>query len=136
MADLILKGPLNLVGKLNLEADGGRIFIGEWEALVEGEAQGSAPPVIQPPPPAGPINTGTTVKVISSFNKTIKAGGKNIVASGIVMQGDPLMWPGMMLPSMNNNEPVTINGIPANVQNDQATLFPSGGMAIFDTSGQ
>jgi hypothetical protein len=143
MADLILEGNLLLMGNLNLVGDGGKVLIGSAEVLVEGTsptngAQGTAPvPVIQPPPPASPLDPGTSVYLISSFNKTVKADNKNIVALGIVLQGNTPMWPGMMLPSTNNTEIVTIAGIPANVCNDQATIFPSGGIATFDqASGQ
>jgi hypothetical protein len=137
MANLTLKGTLNLLGKLDLNPDGGKVLIGDagLEALVE-NAEGQAPPVILPPPPAAPSDPGPTVKVISSFNKTVTAGGKNLVALGIVMQGNIPSWPGMMLPSAGNTGPVTINGIPINVQQDQATIFPSGGVASFAQSGQ
>ena len=143
MADLILEGNLTLTGNLNLVGDGGKVLIGSAEVLVEGTsptngAQGTSPvPVIQPPPPASPLDPGTSVYLISSFNKTVKADNKNIVALGIVLQGNTPMWPGMMLPSTNNTEIVTVAGIPANVINDQATIFPSGGIATFDgASGQ
>lgn len=143
MADLILEGNLILMGNLNLVGDGGKVLIGSAEVLVEGDsptngAQGTSPvPVIQPPPPASPLDHGTSVYLISSFNKTVKADNKNIVALGIVLQGNTPMWPGMMLPSTNNTEVVTIAGVPANVVNDQATIFPSGGIATFDgASGQ
>jgi hypothetical protein len=143
MADLTLEGNLTLMGNLNLVGDGGKVLVGTAEVLVEGTAptngaQGTSPvPVIQPPPPASPLDPGTSVYLISSFNKTVKADNKNIVALGIVLQGNTPMWPGMMLPSTNNSEIVTIAGIPINVMNDQATIFPSGGVATFDgSSGQ
>jgi hypothetical protein len=144
MGDLVLEGNLMLFGTLELEADGGKVKVGDSEALVEGLSPPSdgasgtaAPPVMLPPPPVGgPTDPGTSVKMISSFNKTVKAGGKNVVTLGIVMQGDTPMWPGMMLPSVGNTGPVTVNGIPINVQNDQAMIFPSGGVGTFDSSGQ
>jgi hypothetical protein len=143
MADLVLGGNLTLMGNLNLVGDGGKVLIGSAEVLVEGTsptngAQGTSPaPVIQPPPPASPLDPGTSVYLVSSFNKTVKANDKAIVALGIVLQGNTPMWPGMMLPSTNNTEIVTIAGVPANVKNDQATIFPSGGVATFDgASGQ
>jgi hypothetical protein len=138
MADLTLKGTLNLLGNLRLNPDGGRVLIGDagLEALVENASGQAAPPVIQPPPPAPPIDPGTGVQVISSFNKTVTAHGKNLVALGIVMQGNVPAWPGMMLPSVGNTGPVTINGVPINVLNDQATIFPSGGVGTFTSSGQ
>lgn len=138
MADLTLKGMLNLVGNLKLNPDGGKVLIGDagLEALVE-EAEGqAAPPVLIPPPPASPSDPGPKVKVISSFNKTVTANGKNIVALGIVMQGNGPSWPGMMLPSAGNTSPVTINHIAINVANDQATIFPSGGVGSLSQSGQ
>lgn len=138
MADLTLKGMLTLLGNLQLNPDGGRVLIGEagLEALVEEASGQGAPPVIQPPPPATPIAPQPDVKVISSFNKTVTAHGKNLVALGIVMQGSPSTWPGMMLPSVGNTGPVTINGVPINVAQDQATIFPSGGVGTFTDSGQ
>jgi hypothetical protein len=142
MGDLVLSGNLMLSATLELEADGGKVKVDTFEVLVEGlapptdGASGTAPPVIMPPPPAGPTDPGPSAAMLSSFNKTVKAGGMNIVALGIVMQGSTPMWPGMMLPSVGNNGPVSINGIPINVQNDQAVIFPSGGSAIYSTSGQ
>lgn len=137
MADLTLKGILNLMGTLELNPDGGKVLVGDagLEALVE-EAEGqAAPPVLIPPPPSPPNDAGVTVKVISSFNKTVTAGDKNIVTQGIVMQGDVPSWPGMMLPSVGNPS-VTINGMAITVVNDQATIFPSGGVGTFTQSGQ
>jgi hypothetical protein len=147
MADLTLKGTLNLMGNLTLKGDsGGKVKIGDsgLEALVEvlpsDPAQcSSAPPVILPPPPATPIPPQTTVRVLNSFNKTVKANTKGIVALGMAMQdGGPSpapMWPGMVLPS-TGNPTVTINHIPINVVNDMAIIFPSGCSAAFSTSGQ
>ena len=105
------------------------------EALVENAAGQAVPPVLIPPPPASPSDPGTGVKVISSYNKTVTAAGKNIVALGIVMQGNVPSWPGMMLPSVGNPT-VTINRMAINVVNDQATIFPSGGVGTFTQSGQ
>jgi hypothetical protein len=137
MANLTLKGALNLVGTLKLNPDGGKVLIGDaaLEALVEEVEGQAAPPVLIPPPPASPSDPGVKVKVVSSFNKTVTANGKNIVALGIVMQGDAPSWPGMMLPSAGNPA-VTINFIAINVQHDQATIFPSGGVGMFAQSGQ
>jgi hypothetical protein len=137
MADLTLKGKLNLVGILKLNPDGGKVLVGAGglEALVE-EAKGqAAPPVLIPPPPATPSDPGLKVKAISSFNKTVTAHGKNIVAQGIVMQGDIPSWPGMMLPSVGNPT-VTINQMAINVVNDQATILPTGGVGFFTESSQ
>ena len=149
MADLKLEGPLNLMGILTLNASGGAVTAGGAEVLVEssppaGPTHGSsAPPVILPPPPAPPTDTGTTVWVVSSFNKTIQIetsfGSKPIVALGTVMQGNIPMWPGMVLPSQNNKQPqaVSVNGVPANVKQDQAMIFPTGAPAMLDAkSGQ
>jgi hypothetical protein len=137
MADLTLKGVLNLTGNLKLNPDGDKVLIGLFglEALVEGAEGQAAPPVLIPPPPSPPQDPGIKVKVISSFNKTVTAHGKNIVAQGIVMQGDIPIWPGMMLPSAGNPG-VTINGTLINVVNDQATILPSGGVGMFTQSGQ
>jgi len=144
MADLTLKGTLNLMGNLTLKGDsGGKVKIGDsgLEALVEvtpnDPAQcSSAPPVILPPP-ASPLQPQPTVWIVSSFNKTVKAGSKPIVALGMAMHGQsggPL-WPGMVLPSAGNPT-VTVNHIPINVVNDVAAIFPSGGSAAFNASGQ
>jgi hypothetical protein len=145
MADLTLKGTLNLMGTLTLKpGGGGKLKIGGagLEALVEATPSDppqctSAPPVIMPPPPASPLQPQPTVWIVSSFNKTVKAQTKCIVALGMVMQGQSgaPIWPGMMLPS-SGNPTVTINHIPINVANDQAIIFPSGGPAAFSTSGQ
>lgn len=143
MADLVLEGLLNLEGQLTLEGSaGGKVKVGTAEVLVEVSASeppqcSSAPPVILPPPPASPAQPQPTVWIVNSFNKTVKAGSKNIVAQGMAMQGlsgQPL-WPGMVLPS-TGNPTVTINNIPINVVNDKASIFPSGGMATFTSSGQ
>ena len=72
------------------------------KALVEDAEGQAAPPVLIPPPPASPNDPGVKVKVISSFNKTVMAHGKNIVVLGIAIQGDVPTWPGMMLPSVGN----------------------------------
>lgn len=141
MADITLKGTLNLMGTLTLK--GGKVKVGDagLEALVQvnggDPAQcSSAPPVMLPPPPAGPAFPQPTVWIVSSFNQTVKAETKAIVALGMVMQGQSgAPWPGMMLPS-SGNPTVTINHIPINVVNDQAVVFPSGGSAAFTTSGQ
>jgi len=125
------------MGNLKLNPDGGKVLVGDagLEALVEDAEGQAAPPVLIPPPPASPSDPGVKIKVISSFNKTVTANGKNIVALGIVMQGDAPSWPGQMMPSVGNPT-VTINGSPINVANDQATIFPSGGVGILTQSGQ
>jgi hypothetical protein len=142
MADITLKGTLNLTGNLTFKpGGGGKVKVGSLEALVQitpsDPAQcSSAPPVMLPPPPAGPAFPQPTVWIVSSFNQTVKAQTKAIVALGMVMQGqNGAPWPGMMLPS-SGNPTVKINNIPINVVNDQAVIFPSGGSAAFSTSGQ
>jgi hypothetical protein len=145
MANLTLKGTLNLKGMLTLTgASGGKILVGDagLEALVEVLPSDppqctSASPVIMPPPPAAPLQPQPTVWIVTSFNKTVKAGMKALVTQGMAMQGTsgaPL-WPGMVLPS-SGNPTVMANSIPINVVNDSATIFPSGGMASFTSSGQ
>ena len=144
MADLILKGNLNLIGDLTLNPDGGKVLIGDAgaEALLEAVApsdpnHGTAPPVILPPPPASPADPGPNVWVINSFNKTVKVGsaGKVIVALGLVMQGNIPTWPGSVLPGQNST--VMANFIPISVLGDQAIIFPSGGTAMLNAnSGQ
>ena len=138
MADLTLKGMLNLIGNLKLNPDGGKVLIGDagLEALVEdSRGPGGAPGVDSAAAGSAPSIRVPKVKVISSFNKTVTAHGKNIVALGIVMQGNAPTWPGMMLPSVGNPT-VMINGVLINVVNDQATIFPSGGVGMFTQSGQ
>ena len=143
MADLTLTGTLNLMGNLTLTPPpGGKLKIGDakLEALVEALPTdppqcSKASPVILPPPPAGPLQPQPTAWIVSSFNKTVTVRGKCIVALGMAMQGlapTPL-WPGMLLPG---SATVTINHVPINVANDQAVIFPSGGSAAFNTSGQ
>lgn len=143
MANLELSGMLDLSGNLDLSgADGGKVLVAGAEALVElaptaRPAHGSAPPVILPPPPASPLDPAPFVNVINSFNKTVKAGGKPIVALGMVMQGNNPSWPGMVLPSQVNTGPVSCNMVPINVKGDQAVIFPSGGSAALSSaSGQ
>jgi len=145
MADLTLKGTLNLMGNLTLKPSaGGKVKIGDsgLEALVEvtpsDPAQSSAaPPVILPPPPVPPLQPQPTVWIVNSFNKTVKANAKCLVALGMVMQGTAgsPAWPGMVLPSAGNSN-VTVNHLPINVVNDTAVIFPSGGSATFTASGQ
>jgi uncharacterized Zn-binding protein involved in type VI secretion len=134
MANLELKGTLDFRGMLTLQgAGGGKVTAGGQEVLVE-QVQCQASPVIQPPPPASPLDPGPTVRIISSLNKTVTAAGKAIVAMGMVLQGNVPTWPGMV---MRGSGTVTVNQIPMNVLNEQATIFPSGGSAVFNSgSGQ
>src|SRR5215468_8805461 len=145
MADITLKGTLNLMGTLTLKpSSGGKVKIGDsgLEALVQvtpsdPPQSSAAPPVVLPPPPASPLQPQPTVWIVNSFNQTVKANTKCLVALGMAMQGQtggPL-WPGMMLPS-SGNPTVTVNHIPINVVNDMAVIFPSGGSAAFNASGQ
>ena len=146
MAGLKLKGPLNLAGKLTLGGSGDKVTAGdsELEMLVQVNAladsnQGSAPPVILPPPPAAPLDEVPKLWVVSSFNQMVTIGAKPVVALGMVMEGGkagPPTWPGMMLPSQGNGGPkaVTINHVPVNVRNDQAVIFPTGAPAILGAS--
>lgn len=139
MGELILKGPLKLMGKLNLKD---KVIIdtpqGKKEALVElapAGKHGDAPaPVPQPPPPASPLPVGTKVVILSSFNKTVTAGGKAIVTMGLAMQGMPPTWPGMLSPSVNSD--VLANGLAVAVVGDKAQIFPSGASAPLTESGQ
>lgn len=139
MGDLVLKGMLDFRGSLTLKASGGKVKVGAQEVLVEltpGSKHGSAPPVIMPPPPASPADPGPNVVIINSLNKTVKVGTKAVVTQGMVMQGNSPMWPGMVLPSKGNTTVVSVNKLAMNVVGDQAVIFPSGGTATFDTSGQ
>jgi len=138
MANITLKGTLNLMGNLTFKGD--KLLVGTAEALVQvtagDPAQGVAPPVILPPPPGSPIAPQPDVWIINSFNPTVKQKTKVIVALGMAMQGVAASpWPGMVLPSSVNSG-VTINHIPINVVGDQAVIFPSGGSASFTSSGQ
>ena len=137
MGDLNLKGTLNLAGALTLKASGGKVTVGGKAALVvqppTGKHGNAAAPVPQPPP--APINTGLPVVAFMSFNQTVKVGNNAIITMGMVMQGEPRLWPGMVLPSTNNTG-VTINRLFINVEGDTAVIFPSGGSATLDQSGQ
>ena len=144
MGDLKLSGVLNLKGNLNLQgSDGGKVKVGEAEVLVEVQkgspqtSQGQGAPVILPPPPAAPADTGIDAWIFKSFNTTVTAGGAPIVTQGMCAQGNPgtATWPGMVQPSMLNAT-VTINSIPINVQGDMGTTLPNGGPVAFGTSGQ
>jgi hypothetical protein len=147
MADLTLKGNLNLAGNLALNPDGGKVLIGDGglEALLEAVPPGDphhglAPPVILPPPPGTPVDPKPEVWVVNSFNKTVTVGtpAKAIVALGMVLQGGQSgtpIWPGNVLPGQNST--VMANFIPINVLGDQAIIFPSGGTAMLNAnSGQ
>jgi hypothetical protein len=135
MGDLNLTGPLNFMGNLTLKD---KVKVGGAEALVVANGIGQAPPVILPPPPASPTDPAPGVNVIVSFNLTIKAGTKPIVAQGMCMQGSTPTWPGMVLPSNVNTGPTAVkaNGLPMNVVGDQGVTFPSGGSITFNSSGQ
>ena len=140
MGDLNLKGTLNLSGVLKLNPTGGKVLVGGKAALVVlaiGQKHGdAAAPVIQPPPPAPPLDEGLDVVVFVSFNQTVKAGDKAIVTQGMVMQGTKLRaWPGMVQPS-TNNPTVKINNVAVNIEGDMAVIFPSGGTATLSKSGQ
>lgn len=140
MADIKLKGPLNLMGNLSfMPGAGGKLKADGAEALIEVLPSdppqcSAAPPVMLPPPPVGPAFPQPTAWIINSFNKTVKVKGKNVVALGMAMQGQMAApWPGMVLLGSST---VKINQIPVNVVNDKAVIFPSGGSAAFSTSGQ
>jgi len=142
------------MGRLTLSGSGNTVTAGGFDMLVESNPPTSpppgpshantAPPVILPPPPAPPTDTGSTVWVVSSFNKTVQIktsqyGERPIVALGMVMQGQIPTWPGMMLPSQNNKQPeaVSVNSVPVNVKPDQAMIFPTGAPVVLDAgSGQ
>lgn len=142
MGNLNLKGTLNLMGSLTLKADGGKVTVENKEALVEITPSDppqctAAPPVILPPPPAAPTDPAPLVRIINSFNKTVKidlpTGAKNIVTGGMVIQGATPTWPGMMIPG---SATVTVNFLPINVVGDKAVIFPTGASAAFTLSGQ
>jgi hypothetical protein len=148
MADLILKGLLDLSGTLRLKAQGGKLLIGDagLEALVEADAvvgppHGKGPPgVLLPPPPAAPLDAGQYVWIVKSINQTVQAwsaaNGKyrNLVTQGLAMQGAVPTWP-EPIPRSLQNPTVTVNGVPINTLQD-FVIMPSGGFIIFDSSGQ
>lgn len=135
MADLNLNGPLNLVGRLNLVGQGGKVLVRGAQALVEG-AEGKGVPV--PLPPQSPQDPGKAATCVKSLGAGITAANKTLVTTGMVLQGDKNSWPGMLGPSGVNSGPtaVTANRLPINVLQDKATIFPNGGTATFDVSGQ
>lgn len=144
MADLVLSGLLNLKGTLKLAgSSGGKVKVDTFEVLVEvtkgqaGAAQGVGAPVILPPPPASPVDTGTDAWIFKSFNATVTAGGANIVTMGMCAQGNPgtATWPGMVQPS-TMNPTVTINFIAINVVGDMGITLPTGTPVTFSSSGQ
>lgn len=131
---LNLEGSLMLMGTLDLDPGSGTVTVDGTDAIVlkTGTMQGQAmAPVILPPPPASPATTSLDVDIMASFNVTITIKGTPIVALGMVMQGN--IWPGMILPG---SAQVMANGIPINVVGDKAQIFPNGGSATLDTSGQ
>ena len=129
MTPLVLKGPLDLTGSLNLTSSG-KILIGSDEALVEG-ASGDG--VAVPLPPTSPIDTGLKATVKKSFNATVKANGTVFVALGMTMQGDTPTWPGMVL---RGSSTVKANGVAINVKGDKAITLPIGAPATLSESGQ
>jgi len=144
MGGLVLSGMLDLQGTLELVGDsGGRVKVGPVEVLVEGRrgvgaAHGTAPaPVPIPPPPAAPSDPGLQVWIFKSFNSTVKAGGKAVVAQGMCAQGTPgqATWPGMVQPS-TGNPGVTVNHLAMNVVGDLGTILPTGAPVPFTASGQ
>jgi len=147
MTDLIFNGTLHLAGNLKLAASGGKVKVGSNEVLVvvgkDGINQGTGIPVKVPPPPGTPIDPGTEVRVIKSFNSdvtiTVKSVDTPIVAMGNTIQGakpNGPKWPGIVLQSTNNSN-VTINQVPINVKGDSALTTANAGTAIFDqASGQ
>lgn len=137
MGDLTLSGTLNLMGNMVLAGDGGKVTVDGNAVLVEdaNHAHGTGIPVILPPPPASPIDTGVDAKIFKSFNSTVTAGGKNVVTMGLHLQGNTPSWPGMVLPS-SVNPTVTINFLPINVEGDQGITLPNGGTATYNSSGQ
>lgn len=138
MADLVLTartgGLLRLRGPLHLRADGGVVTVDGDEVLVEG-AEGTAPAVIQPPPPSSPADPGQDVEVVASLNRDVTAHGEPVVTQGMVLQGDQRTWPGMVLPSQAN-EAVLVGPLAVNVVGDRAAIFPSGAVATLTDSGQ
>ncbi len=138
MGDLVLSGQLNFLGTLDLKGDGGKVKVDDNEILIEqapGSAHGKGIPVILPPPPVGPIDTGVDATIFKSFNATITINGEIAVAMGLHLQGDTPMWPGMVMPS-SNNPGVKANYLPMNVQKDTGITLPNGGTVTYDTSGQ
>jgi hypothetical protein len=141
MADLLLSGVLNLKG--NLELSGDLVRANNVEVLVVGQrgagpTHGNAPaPVPIPPPPAAPSDPGVGVWIFQSFNSTVTAGGKYIVAQGMCAQGNPgtASWPGMVQPSIGNPG-VTINNIQINVKGDMGLILPTGAPVTFTGHGQ
>ncbi len=137
MGDLKLSGTLNFSGDLKLKSDGKVLAEGK-AVLLEmqpGSTHGDGGPVILPPPPVGPVDTGTGAVVFKSFNASVKVQGANAVTMGIHLQGDGSIWPGMVLPSSNNTG-VTVNGLPLNVEGDSGITLPNGGSVTYSSSGQ
>jgi len=146
MADLLLSGSLNLTGTLKLVgSEGGKVKAGDREVLVEITPKGNprfkhgqAPgPVLIPPPPATPADDGIDIWIYKSFNATVTANDKKIIALGICAQGKPgvATWPGMVQPSIGNTN-VKINQVAINVTNDSGLILPSGAAVTFTNSGQ
>lgn len=138
MGDLVLSGVLNLTGTLKLSADGGRVKVDENEILIEqtpGNAHGQGSPVILPPPPAGPIDTGVDATIFKSFTSTVTINNNPVVTMGMYLQGNTPTWPGMVLPS-SNNPGVTVNYLLINVQNDTGITLPNGAPVKLTTSRQ
>jgi len=126
MATINLKGPLNLAGTLTFKD---KLTIAGTEALIQADNLGTAPPVLLPPPPATPVDQGTDVSIVASFNQNVKAGSKAIVALGMVLQGSSKTWPGMMLSSQTWEVPKNTGKYGASV-----TPSPAGSVTALSPS--
>lgn len=137
VGDLNLKGILNLGGVLKLAGDGGKVTVEGNAVLLEdaGTTHGSGVPVILPPPPASPVDTGTDAKIFKSFNSTVSVSDMAIVTMGLHLEGNSSTWPGMIMKSVSN-QTVTINNLPINVEGDKGITLPNGGPVNYTTSGQ
>lgn len=133
MADLELMGTLNFGGKLSLRGTNGGKVKADGKLVLVVDACGTAPPVIQPPPPANPIDDGIDVVIVTSGNSTVTASGKPMVIKGMCKQGRNLTWPGIVQPGTAK---VNVGGMAVNVIGDKAVITASGGEAQFTDSGQ
>lgn len=132
-----LRGVLDLGGTLEFAP---RLLVGGAEALVVLPAPGSpshatAPPVLEPPPPAKPLDEGPEVWVTTGPNTTVRAGARAIVAGGQVRQGFRATWPGRVESSRRNRD-VRIGGTAISVVGDTALIEKSGVTVVFTASGQ
>ena len=131
-----LNGTLDLAGTLALRE---KVLVGGAEALVVLPARGNtkhatARKPVPIPSEAQPADPGTDIWIVSSGNRSVLAGAREIVTSGECRQGETAIWPGTVSPSVRN-QGVRAGGTAVCVVGDQGQI-DQGEQVTFTTSGQ